>query len=474
MRIRTWLTLFFLPLFAGGTAYAFFDISAPFQRALMIANQATLIANQVAQLATMNQQLGKLTEQFTHIKDSTLGQVGAITQPFTDLASVPGQLIGTGMSWKSDFTGAAGELATAVEQLSDGTSFTGAWRTKLQQADQTSEQDILTAYADLPVRLATQAAENYRNQRERGEKSTVLNYAVSDAASEATEAIKSALDSYDGLRANANKSVTALGQAQVAGLVTQGQLTAAMAQLQAFQAAQEAAEELEAERRRRELVARQFADRQQGQLFHNERLAGITALSDGGASMLMRRRSESQDASASPTWRPVRKTRLGRRAPHEVGSDANSNRSRRSDQHPARAARRLQGLPGHGDGHHYRHQRADLAERRTNPLDRAGSHHGCLDRGADCAFRQLPALGGHQAHYRLVDSVGHAELLRHPPSPAGRRLHLPGGDRGRRQLADGFFHRRHQYRHANRIIHHGQQALDRHSTRRGTPTTFMT
>ena len=211
MRIRTWLTLFFLPLFTVGTAYAFFDISAPFQRALMIANQATLIANQVAQLATMNQQLGKLTEQFTHIKDSTLGQVGAITQPFTELASVPGQLIGTGMSWRSDFTGAAGELATAVEQLSDGTSFTGAWRTKLQQADQTSEQDILTAYADLPVRLATQAAENYRNQRQRGEQATVLNYAVSDAASETTEAIKSALESYDGLRANANKSVTALG-----------------------------------------------------------------------------------------------------------------------------------------------------------------------------------------------------------------------------------------------------------------------
>ena len=288
MRIRTWLTLFFLPLFAGGTAYAFFDISAPFQRALMIANQATLIANQVAQLATMNQQLGKLTEQFTHIKDSTLGQVGAITQPFTDLASVPGRLIGTGMSWKSDFTGAAGELATAVEQLSDGTSFTQAMRGKLQQADQTSEQDILTAYADLPVRLATQAAENYRNQRERGEQATVLNYAVSDASAETVKAIKSALESYDGLRANANKSVTALGQAQVAGLVTQGQLTAAMAQLQAFQAAQEAAEELEAERRRRELVARQLADRQQGQLFHNERLAGITALSDGGASMLMR------------------------------------------------------------------------------------------------------------------------------------------------------------------------------------------
>ena len=172
--------------------------------------------------------------------------------------------------------------------MSEGTSFTGTWRTKLQQADTTSEQDVLTAYADLPVRLATQAAQNYRNQRQRGEKSTVLNYAVSDAAAEAVEAIKSALDSYDGLRTNANRSVTALGQAQVAGLVTQGQLTAAMAQLQAFQAAREAAEELETERRRRERLNAIVAARRQGRQMYNDRMAGITALSDGGASLRMR------------------------------------------------------------------------------------------------------------------------------------------------------------------------------------------
>ena len=70
--------------------------------------------------------------------------------------------------------------------------------------------------------------------RERGEQSTVLNYAVSDAAAETSAAIKSALDSYTGLRSNSNVSGTALGQAQVAGMVTQGQLTAAMAQLQAY------------------------------------------------------------------------------------------------------------------------------------------------------------------------------------------------------------------------------------------------
>ena len=288
MKIRTWLTLLLLPLFVAHSAHAIFgipDVAAMAQRVTIIANQGAQIANQIAQLATLNGQLGKLTEQFEHIKDSTLGQVGAITQPFTDLASVPGQLIGTGMSWKSDFTGTAGELANAVEQMSDGTSITQAMRTRLQTADTTTETDILTAYTSFPAEMSIRAAENYRNNRERGEQSVVLNYAVSDAASEATAAIKSALDSYDGLRNNANKSDTALAQSQVAGMVTQGQLTAAIAQLQAYQAAQESAEEMEAERRRRERLAQMLADREQGQIMFTERLNGISALSDGGESL---------------------------------------------------------------------------------------------------------------------------------------------------------------------------------------------
>ena len=288
MTTRKWMIILFLPIFAASTAKAFFpttDPTAIAQRVLIIANQVTLIGNQVAQLATMGNQLTKLTEQFEHIKESTLGQVGAITQPFTDLASVPSNLINTGMAWKSDFTGLPGALADAVEQLGDGTSITTAMRPRLQQADQTTEQDILTTYSTFPVELATQAAENYRLQRESGEQALVFNYAVADAAAEAAAAISSAFDAYDGLRSNSNVSPTALQQAQVAGLVTQGQLTASVAQLQAYQAAQEAAEEMEIERRRRELVARQLADRQQGQLVFNERLVGIASRSDGGASL---------------------------------------------------------------------------------------------------------------------------------------------------------------------------------------------
>ena len=288
MKIRTWLILLLLPLFVAKSAHAIFgipDVAALAQRVTIIANQAVQITNQVAQLATMNGQLTKLTDQFEHIKDSTLGQIGAITQPFSDLASVPGQLVGTGMAWKSDFSGAAGELASAVEQLSDGTSITQALRTRVQNADTTSEADVLAAYSSFPAELGIKAAENYRIQREAGEQSLVLNYAVSDAAAEATASIKSALDSYNGLRSNSNVSETALAQAQVAGMVTQGQMTAAVAQLQSFQAAQQAAEKLEAERRRRELVAKQLADRQQGQVIFQERLTGISSRSDGGESL---------------------------------------------------------------------------------------------------------------------------------------------------------------------------------------------
>ena len=108
---------------------------------------------------------------------------------------------------------------------------------------------------------------------------------MSDAAAETTAAIKSAFDAYDGLRNNGNVSPTALQQAQVAGMVTQGQLTAAIAQLQAYQAAQEAAEEMEAERRRRERLAQMLADRQQGQIILQERLTGISSRSDGGESL---------------------------------------------------------------------------------------------------------------------------------------------------------------------------------------------
>ena len=93
-------------------AYAIFgSILAGIQRAQMIINQGVQIYEaQIAKL-TMDGQLTELTDQFSHLQEQALGSVGALTDPFTDLASVPTRFIGVGLSWKSDFTGVAAELA---------------------------------------------------------------------------------------------------------------------------------------------------------------------------------------------------------------------------------------------------------------------------------------------------------------------------------------------------------------------------
>ena len=120
-------------------AYAIFgSIIAAIQRAQMIVNQGVQIYNDAMEKITMNGQLTELTDQFSHLKEQALGTVGALTQPFTDLSSIP-----------TEFIGVAGELAGAVEQLGEsGTSFTDAWRDRLTASNTISESDFLSLYAD--------------------------------------------------------------------------------------------------------------------------------------------------------------------------------------------------------------------------------------------------------------------------------------------------------------------------------------
>ena len=79
-------------------AYAIFgSIIAAIQRAQMIVNQGVQIYNDAMEKITMNGQLTELTDQFSHLKEQALGTVGALTQPFTDLSSVPTEFIGVGL-----------------------------------------------------------------------------------------------------------------------------------------------------------------------------------------------------------------------------------------------------------------------------------------------------------------------------------------------------------------------------------------
>ena len=48
---------------------------------VMIANQGTQISNQVQALTRMDRHIAQLTGQFEHLKESALGQIGAIADP---------------------------------------------------------------------------------------------------------------------------------------------------------------------------------------------------------------------------------------------------------------------------------------------------------------------------------------------------------------------------------------------------------
>ena len=94
-----------------------------------------------------------------------------------------------------------------------------------------SESDFLSLYAGQSPEVGAAASRVYLAAAEAGDKKLVMAHAQSDAAKNLMVAAKEAVSSYEGLRNNTNTSNTALQQAMVAGTVTQGNLTAAMAQL---------------------------------------------------------------------------------------------------------------------------------------------------------------------------------------------------------------------------------------------------
>ena len=288
-----WTIVLLTPLLWTTTAHAIFgipDVAALAQRVTIIANQGIQIAHAVTGLSALNEQFAKLKEQYDHIRASTLGEVGKLTSPFTDLAALPGQLVGDGLAWRDDFTNPnTTSLVDALDLFStSGTPLTDYWRDRINGAPDVTEHDVLAEYDQLPARLADRAAANYRRMRDQGEQRTALNYSVNTAASAATATVQSALASYDTLRGQTNTSDTALRQAQMAGLITSGEVTAALVQLQAFEATQAAAEQLAAEQRRREREAARLATLRAARAEHDRRRAGIEAHRDGGDSLLFR------------------------------------------------------------------------------------------------------------------------------------------------------------------------------------------
>ena len=140
-----------------------------------------------------------------------------------------------------------------------------------------SETDFLNLFEDSSPEIAARASAGYLAAREEGDKRLVLSHTMSDTASNLMVAAKDAVDSYKGLQDNTNVSNTALAQSQIAGTVTQGNLTAAMAQLMAYEAAKEAAEDYEREIARREALSNRVALNQQGGVVYDAHIDGLVA-----------------------------------------------------------------------------------------------------------------------------------------------------------------------------------------------------
>ena len=254
------------------------SIAAIVQRATMILNQGVQIYNDTIAKLTFDGQLTQMIDQASHLKEQALGAVGALTDPFTKLASVPTKFIGLGLSWKNDFTGIPRGIASSVEKMGEnGTSFRESWAQRLTDADTVSESDILNLFQGNSPEIAERASRGYLAAREDSDKRLVLSHTMSDTASDLMAAARDAVKSYEGLQNNTNLSNTALAQSQIAGTVTQGNLTAAMVQLMAFEAAKEAAETYETEITRREALADRVATKQQSNLLYDAHIAGIIA-----------------------------------------------------------------------------------------------------------------------------------------------------------------------------------------------------
>ena len=227
---------------------------------VMIANQGTQISNQVQALTRMTRHINQLTGQFEHLKQSALGQIGAIASPITELIAVPTDLLHTARDWHSDFTGPAGSLIDALTELDDGTSLSESWRDVLQQADTVSAADIRNIYQVGP-HAADAAAATFERQRDYADRSVVLSHARADAAASLAATAAEVQDKIDTVAGENNVSDTALQQAILAGNLSQGQLLAAMAQMEAWDASSAAAEAYNAELMRREIEARRLAER---------------------------------------------------------------------------------------------------------------------------------------------------------------------------------------------------------------------
>ena len=265
---------------APASAIPVTDPAAIAQRITMMTNQVSIITNQLTQIRQFTDKLSEMRDQVTHLKEKAMGAYHSLTSPFTSLIAAKTELVGAGMGWVGEFQGTAGQLANTYRELSDGNSVRGGWDGLLQTADTVTETDVVDLFANLPAEVGSRAGGLFRQQRESADRRRVLDHALADASSTLIESLTNAQEALDRVRNQTEKSDTALAQANITAIATQGELMAALAQLQAYRSAREAGASYERELARRQELERWTAVLRQSEQNHQDRLAEINALPD--------------------------------------------------------------------------------------------------------------------------------------------------------------------------------------------------
>lgn len=275
-------------------------VAAWIQRALIIAQQLTQIGNQVEQIKDFKAKLDKMREQVEMVKDmkdSVRDGLNALKGEFTSLVTDPVDLVGDTMNWGSEFKGEARRTFDAAKDFGGaGVSLRESWRNRLNDADRVTEGDILDLYRDLRPEVAATAVDIWKRRREDADVQLVMDHTVSDAAASLTKMLKDAQGSLDKIRNQNNKSATALAQAQVTALATQGEVLLSLAQLQAWDAARQSAENYRKEIQRREREEKRLVEERELELGFQKIRADWNAFDRA-----WKRRTE-QNLRVGPRW----------------------------------------------------------------------------------------------------------------------------------------------------------------------------
>ena len=181
----------------------------------------------------------------------TLNMIGAFRDSYPQLLAVPTDLLNT------------------PAPLPD-------WRDVLGAADTVTEADIRNVYPG----SADRAVAVFQRRRDYADRSIVLAHARADAAASLAATAVEVQDKIDTVAGQNNVSDTALQQAILAGNLSQGQLTTALAQMEAIEASAAAAAAYNAEVARRQIESRRLADRAALEAQWAEERATIAAAAD--------------------------------------------------------------------------------------------------------------------------------------------------------------------------------------------------